>query len=255
MQLTGNYPGTRRATGKRNCGLMKKLIAGLAGLAIAGISITGYGSQAASVTAGHAGVTAGLDSHDWAGYVDIFGGTHASADWTVPSVSGANGNSASWVGLDGDGSATVEQTGTESAISGGHQLDYAWVELYPAPQVILPGTVHPGDKMAASVTTTGNGYYAISITDTTRGWHYAKTTADFSASNASAEVVTEAPSSAATGNVLPLADFGAQTFTHVSITGDASQITMVARNGAVKASVSGSQRGFTVDFRSAGLAP
>jgi len=234
---------------------MKKLIAGLAGLAIAGLSITGYSSQAASVTAGRAGVTAGLGSPDWAGYVDIFGGTHASADWTVPSVSGASGNSASWVGLDGDGSATVEQTGTESAISGGHQLDYAWVELYPAPQVILPGTVHPGDKMAASVTTTGNGYYAISITDTTRGWHYAKTTADFSASNASAEVVTEAPSSAATGNVLPLADFGAQTFTHVSITGDASQITMVARNGAVKASVSGSQRGFTVDFRSAGLAP
>jgi hypothetical protein len=65
----------------------------------------------------------------------------------------------------------------------------------------------------------------------------------------------EAPESAATGNILPLADFGSVSFTGVNVSGYATKATMVARNWRVKASVTGSQWNFTTHFEFAGLAP
>ncbi len=51
---------------------------------------------------------------------------------------------------------------------------------------------------------------------------------------------------------LSLAGFEAETFSHVVITGSATEMTMTVRDGQLKPSVSGSQRGFTVRFVSAG---
>jgi hypothetical protein len=68
----------------------------------------------------------GLASLNWAGFVNTHAGDYVVyANWTVPSVWGPSGYSSSWVGLDGWGSATVEQTGTTSAVLYGQQIDSA----------------------------------------------------------------------------------------------------------------------------------
>lgn len=195
-----------------------------------------------------------LKSLNWAGYVTTSGGTSASANWVVPSVRGANGWSASWVGVDGFGSDTVEQTGTDSAVWNGAHVYYAWVELYPAMPVVLhyasgaEAPVHPGDRMSGSVRAKGD-HYTTRLIDHTEGWNYAQTFVVPSGSNASAEVITEAPSESSTGRVLPLANFGNEHFTDVRISGHATRTIMVNHGGRAKATVTGSQRNFTVHFK------
>src|SRR4051794_32080572 len=59
-------------------------------------------------------------SSNWSGYA-VTGGTYTSvsASWTEPSVScSGTAYSSFWVGLDGDTSSTVEQTGTDADCSG-----------------------------------------------------------------------------------------------------------------------------------------
>jgi Peptidase A4 family len=136
------------------------------------------------------------------------------------------------------------------------------VELYPAPShdIIYTSSgsdvpVHPGDKMTSSVQVIGDGYYAIKLADHTRGWNYSQSLLDLAGRNASAEAITEAPASAATGNILPLADSGSVYFTRVNLAGHAKRTTMVARNWKVKASVTGPQSDFAVHFKFAGLFP
>src|SRR3954453_10171523 len=70
-----------------------------------------------------------------AGYA-VTGGryTSVSAAWTQPAVNCSvtpTGWSSFWVGLDGDTSSTVEQTGTEADCSNGHAVYSGWYEMYP----------------------------------------------------------------------------------------------------------------------------
>ena len=81
----------------------------------------------------HHGIRNGT-SANWSGYVATGGGfTSVTADWTEPAVScGSQTTYASfWIGLDGDGSSSVEQIGTEADCSGGHASYAAWYEMYP----------------------------------------------------------------------------------------------------------------------------
>ena len=71
--------------------------------------------------------------------------------------------------------------------------------------------------MIASVTTTGNGQFTLTISDTTRGWTESTNARLKSAKLASAEVIAEAPSSS--GGVLPLANFGTVNFSGASANG------------------------------------
>jgi hypothetical protein len=122
-----------------------------------------------------------------------------------------------WVGLDGDTSSTVEQTGTDADCSGGTPQYYAWYEMYPKFPVNLSGTVRPGDHLSASVTTNGNGSFTLTITDSTQGWTNTTTARLKRAQLASAEVIAEAPSSS--GGVLPLANFGTVSFSGAKANG------------------------------------
>ena len=56
-----------------------------------------------------------------------------------------------WVGLDGDGTNTVEQTGTEADCDGGAATYQGWFEMFPAAPVFYDNLVEPGDAMSASV--------------------------------------------------------------------------------------------------------
>src|SRR5919202_5547259 len=95
-------------------------------------------------------------STNWSGY-DVTGGryTSVSAAWTQPAVNCSvtpTGWSSFWVGLDGDTSSTVEQTGTEADCSSGRAVYSAWYEMYPKFPVTYSDAVSAGDHFSASVT-------------------------------------------------------------------------------------------------------
>ena len=69
-----------------------------------------------------------------------------------------------WVGLDGDGSSTVEQCGTEADSTSGSVSYDAWYEMYPDYEVPIDGmTISPGDVMVGTVTTDGAGDFTLTI--------------------------------------------------------------------------------------------
>jgi hypothetical protein len=160
-------------------------------------------------------------STNWAGY-SATGGTFTSvsATWKQPAVTctAATAYSSFWVGLDGDGTNTVEQTGTDADCSGGKPVYYAWYEMYPKFPVNLSLTIHAGDTMSASVTTAGRGSFTLTIRDTTTGGSFTTVQKLKHAKLGSAEVIAEAPSS---GGVLPLANFGTVGFSAAMVNGQA----------------------------------
>jgi hypothetical protein len=103
-------------------------------------------------------------STNWSGYAVQGAGQYRSisASWTQPAVECARtprGWSAFWVGLDGDTTNTVEQTGTEADCSNGTAVYYAWYEMYPKYPVNYPNPVSAGDTLLASVTYLESGYF------------------------------------------------------------------------------------------------
>jgi hypothetical protein len=184
-------------------------------------------------------------SSNWSGW-DNTGSkyTSVSASWVQPSVTCSRHEtsySSFWVGLDGDGSNSVEQTGSEADCSRGTPTYYSWYEFYPAYPVNYSNTVKPGDHFSASVVSNGSGKYTLTLTDSTQNWTHTTTGSAPSATNASAEVIAEAPSS--NRGVLPLANFGTVSFSAATVNGAAlgtvptpESITMASGN-TVKASV------------------
>jgi len=197
-------------------------------------------------------------SSNWAGYTAV-GGTYRSvrASWTQAAVrcaAGATTWSSFWAGLDGAGTATVEQIGTAADCSSGRPSSYAWYELYPAYPVRLSGRVAPGDRMSASVTAGSRGSFTLRLTDSTRHWTRTATGRVPAAAHGSAEVVAEAPTGIR--GVLPLSRFGTTRFSGVEVDGHALsssrpvRVTMADR-GVTRASTSplGNGTAFTVVWR------
>ena len=161
-------------------------------------------------------------STNWSGYaVSGFGPYRSvSSSWRQPAVDCSKtptGWSAFWVGLDGDTTNTVEQTGSEADCSKGTAVYYAWYEMYPKYPVNYANPVSAGDSLSASVTYAGNGYFRLTLSDETRGWSHTTTQRLKSAKLGSAEVIAEAPSGS--GGILPLADFGTAAFSAATVNG------------------------------------
>ncbi|MFD7901840.1 G1 family glutamic endopeptidase [Kitasatospora sp. NPDC059747] len=205
----------------------------------------------------HGGGVLRSTSSNWAGYAATGGKfTSVSASWVQPSVScsGSDTWSSFWVGIDGDGSNSVEQLGTEADCSGGSPVYSSWYEMYPAYPVNFSNSVRPGDRFTASVTTNGSGSFTLTLSDTTQGWKRSVNKTLRSAALASAEVIAEAPSSS-TG-VLPLSNFGTVGFSGATANGQslsaagASSITM-ASGSTTKATTSGLSGGgaFSVTWK------
>ena len=200
---------------------MRKLL-GLVGLATAiGVGVVAASSGAAATKLRHDPnhKITNSTSSNWSGYA-VTGNrfTSISASWTEPTVTcTATGYSSFWVGLDGDTSSTVEQTGTDADCAGTTPTYYAWYEMYPKFPVNLPNPVSPGDTMTASVVTDGVGNFTLTISDTNQGWTFTTNAKLKSAKLASAEVIAEAPSGR--GGVLPLANFGSVSFTGATANG------------------------------------
>lgn len=185
----------------------------------AALSATAGGATTPSVRHGRMHRITNSTSTNWSGYA-VTGSkfTSVSSSWTEPTATcSATAYSSFWVGLDGDTSNTVEQTGTDADCSGKTPQYYAWYEMYPKFPVNFNNTVKPGDKLSASVTTNGSGSFTLKISDSTQGWSRTVSARLKSAKLASAEVIAEAPSSS--GGVLPLANFGTVNFTGASANG------------------------------------
>ena len=196
------------------------LCVAIVGVLATAVALSATGGAASSVRHAPNHKITNSTSTNWSGYA-VTGSryTSVSASWTEPTVSCSGGTAYSsfWVGLDGDTSGTVEQTGTDADCSGSTPQYYAWYEMYPKFPTNLSGTVRPGDNMTASVTTNGSGSFTLTISDTTQRWTNTTNARLKHAALASAEVIAEAPSSS--GGVLPLANFGTVGFTNAKANG------------------------------------
>jgi hypothetical protein len=210
-------------------------------------------------------------STNWSGYaVDGTAGsmTDVSGSWVVPVVTGPASKKAKaqyssfWVGIDGDNSGTVEQTGTDSDWINGQAVYYAWYEFYPAASKNIDTvSVHPGDVMTASVHWTSGNSFTVTLTNNSTNETFSQTGSVSKAQRSSAEWIAEAPSS---GGVLPLADFGTANFTNCTANGQAintfaatstEEIDMATKKGVAKATTSGlgtDGESFSVTFLSTG---
>ncbi len=138
-----------------------------------------------------------INGYNWSGAAATGSGfSSVTSSWTEPSVTcnSTNDLMAPWVGIDGYGSSTVEQTGVATDCSYGYPVYQGWYEMYPANPVYYSNSVSAGDHITATVTRSGSTY-TLKLSDTTKGWTKT-TTKSMSASNASAEVIIESPTAA-----------------------------------------------------------
>ncbi|TNC29505.1 G1 family glutamic endopeptidase [Amycolatopsis alkalitolerans] len=171
---------------------MKSTLARCAGLfSVAAVATTAFaGTAAAAPVFGADNFSGG----NWGGYVSFGSFTTATASWVEPSVTCNSTNDlfAPWVGIDGDGSSTVEQTGVATDCSSGSPVYQAWYEMYPAGPVYYSDSVSAGDHITATVTRTGTNTYNLVITDTTKGWSKS-VSKSLSSQHSSAEAIIESP--------------------------------------------------------------
>ncbi|GDY28546.1 G1 family glutamic endopeptidase [Gandjariella thermophila] len=153
------------------------------------------------------------DGGNWSGYVATGSGfSSVSATWTEPAVTCNSTDDlfAPWVGIDGYGSSTVEQTGVATDCSSGRPVYQAWYEMYPASPVYYSNPVSAGDVIHASVTRSGSTY-TLTLSDTSKGWTRT-VNRSMRAANVSAEVIMESPTAA-------YPNFGKVTFTGATVNG------------------------------------
>ncbi|MGH3204659.1 MAG: G1 family glutamic endopeptidase [Streptosporangiaceae bacterium] len=228
--------------------------AGSAPSSAPGLQAPGFAANATAVT-----------SQNWAGYTAAGNAgtfTSVAASWTEPAVTctAANTFASFWAGLDGDGTNTVEQTGTEADCDGGAATYQGWFEMFPNAPVFYNNPVEPGDAMSASVTADGGGAFTLTLADATQGWTQTTNQTSDAAQLGSAEVIAEAPSNGTT--VLPLSNFGTVSFTGVTADNAAignenpAALTMVSANDVTEATPSALAGGnaFTVTWDSNGTA-
>lgn len=180
--------------------------------------------------------TTSWETPNWAGYAVTQAKTtfrSVSASFYVPYLDctgvPANNSTASsqWVGLDGWSDGTVEQTGLLSACvpdsTGQPAPSYSvFFETYPKAAYYGVMVVHPGDALTASVSYSSSTHkYAFTVKDSTIGQtfsHAQPCPAGSTCARSSAEVISEAPMDSTTGNILPLADIQAATFSSATVT-------------------------------------
>jgi hypothetical protein len=206
----------------------------------------GFGSPATSAAASLA-VGGDTSTQNWSGYVANQSNTRytmVTGSWVVPTAicTGAATDSAEWVGIDGDGTPTVEQDGTDSDCSDGMPVYFAWSEFYPAPEKPISDSVAPGDTMTGSVSVTGSSW-TLTLHDDTAGWTATIQAASQGLDEGSAEWIVERPSLCPTSGSCQTADltnFGTTSFTGASATANGLTAS-ISGAGAAPVQMVGSQ--------------
>ena len=185
----------------------------------AAASVAQSTSAVASATSARAGAHLGYGDFElgpWGGYIatgTVGEFTSVVAYFTVPAATCLRHHDlyAPWVGIDGFGTGTVEQTGLQTACYTGSPVYSAWWEMYPKNPKFYPNPVDAGDAIAASVTASGD-VFTLTISDITKGWTRSVTKTQSNADEATAEAVIESPD-----GLYP--DFPGVTFTGVEFNG------------------------------------
>jgi hypothetical protein len=128
--------------------------------------------------------------------------------WTVPTAtqhtSGQAEYSSDWIGIGGGcidagctaTDSTLIQTGTEQDVAAGGGASYSvWWEVIPGPSLTITSmSVHPGDRMSASIAEVvpNSNVWTITIKDVTNGQSYT-TMVPYSSTHATAEWIEETP--------------------------------------------------------------
>lgn len=148
-------------------------------------------------------------STSWSGYVATGARfNRAVGAWYEPTATCSPGEttySSYWVGIDGYGTPTVEQAGTDADCQNGQPVYYAWYELYPQPSyAIVNLAIRPGDQMGTTISYSGSNV-TLQVVDYSTGQSFSKTEAFNGSGQVSAEWIEEAPSSGFSLTPLPLA--------------------------------------------------
>jgi hypothetical protein len=208
------------------------------------------------------GVTA-QTSLNWSGYAATGAAgtfTSVASGWIVPTVTcnGTDTHSSFWVGLDGDGTNTVEQIGTEDDCDGDSPLYSAWFEMFPNAPVFFKEPVKPGDIMDASVTAEGAGIFMLTLFDMTQNWSQVTEQTSATATLGSAEIIAEAPTE--DGLISPLSNFGTVVYedaaiNNAAITSPIDEITMESAEDVTLAApsvISGGVGNFSIAWDASG---
>ena len=225
-------------------------------------------------------------SGNWSGYAvpldttgtrDTFSAVQGT--WTIPLVTGllTPTYSSAWVGIDGYTSDSVEQIGTEQDWTGKSVSNYVWFEMYPNYAYEITGfPAKPGDSISAKVVYEGQSnvrvgrrtevesVFQLTITNNTEKASYtvpsSYTSSTASFARSSAEWILEAPASS---SILPLADYGATSFSSCEATSVHSggkpapisswvpdPLTMIDPNGgdSTPSALSANGQAFSVDY-------
>jgi hypothetical protein len=137
------------------------------------------GQSAGEGTATNVASVTNVPSANWAGYaVTGTAGsfTSVSSSWAQPTVSygAASTFSSFWVGLDGDGTPTVEQTGTEADCANGTATYQGWYEFFPNAPVFFANAVQPGWGQRVVVAAPATAVAGATTTTTISGFRRAR---------------------------------------------------------------------------------
>lgn len=178
--------------------------------ATAAMAVSSHPRIGARVPAGQAS-NGGWAASNWSGYAVTSSSNGAytaiTGSWTVTPVASSRGQSFSstWAGIDGFNNGNLIQTGTEADYYNGSAHYYAWWEILPAAETVIPNlSVQPGDHMSADIHKNSNGTWTITLTDSRSGSF--STTQNYSGPLTSAEWIQEAPQVG--GRIATLAHYG-----------------------------------------------
>ena len=156
-------------------------------------------------------------SRNWAGYLlSLTGVTDVEGSWTVPAVPATSDDRASgtWIGIGGATTGDLIQAGTAQDSRDGRPQYVLWYEALPDLPHRLQIDVKPGDTVHLSIQQVGPDLWLIHGQDLSDG-QVDSHVVHYHSALSSAEWIEEAPSSLS-GEVEPLADFGAVHFSSAS---------------------------------------
>lgn len=187
----------------------------------------------------------GRPSGNWAGYVasrDSYSGVGAT--WVVPEVMATTTlmSDVAWVGIGGSKTKDLIQAGTHGAVQNGTTQYWAWYELLPAYQVVIPVAVTAGDEVEVALAEVARNLWYLSFVNNTTGQTY-YTTLEYRSKHSSAEWIEEMPNVYDRDGVrlyAPLSEFKTVAFrnAYAIVDGErksladirASAVSMVAKN-------------------------
>ncbi|MHA6529581.1 G1 family glutamic endopeptidase [Paenibacillus sp. BAC0078] len=169
----------------------------------------------------------GWVSSNWSGYA-ISGKKGAfrqiSGDWIVPFIKATSKTaySSAWIGIDGFKNSNLIQTGTGHESINGVVHYYAWWEILPAAETVIPLPVSPGDHMRASITKESSGKWLITLRNLSKQWTF-RTFQRYTGPQSSAEWIMEAPQVG--GKIGALSKMTATRFFRCSVNGKSPRLT------------------------------